>query len=537
MKKYILFFVLFTFSFNLFSQKETKVLATINGEPILVSDFKKIYEKNLNVIDNEEAKDVQKNLDLFINFKLKVKEAFQLQLDTLQSYKREIETYKNQLIAPYLQDKNHFNSLIKEAYDRTKTEVRASHILIRFPKNHSPEDTLKIYNKIIEARKRILDGEPFDIVAEQISEDSSAKKNGGDLGYFSAFKMLYEFEDIAYKTELNKVSQPFKTRYGYHILKNTGSRLSRGDRQVAHILVSDTTANGKLKIDEAYSKLKEGVPFKIVAQQYSNDVNTKNKGGVLPKFGSGRMVKPFEKTTFSLRSIEEVSKPFKTRYGWHIIKLLKQFPILSFEEMKEEITSKVRNKGRARLSDKAVLNRLKKEYIIEVNKTSREVFKRKDIRKMSKDSLQNTLLTINNKKIIQSNFLSYILNRRNLSMNVLFDNYMDQEILTYFKENLVHTNADFAYTLSEYKEGLLLFELMQQKIWNTSSDTIALKNYFESHRNSYENKKLDMIKGRVMNDFQTYLEEDWIQTLRSNNDIKINNKVLNKLIKYYRKES
>ncbi len=537
MKKNILFFVLFIFSFNLFSQNETKVLATINGEPILVSDFKRIYEKNLNAIDNEEAKDVEKNLELFINFKLKVKEAFHLQLDTLQSYKREIETYKNQLIAPYLQDKNHFNSLIKEAYERTKTEIRTSHILIRFPNNSSPEDTLKIYNKIMEARRRILDGEPFEIVAKQVSEDPSAQKNGGDLGYFSAFKMLYNFEDIAYKTEFNKVSKPFKTRYGYHILKNTGSRLSKGDIQVAHILVADTTANGKLKIDEAYSKLQEEVPFKLLAQQYSDDVNTKNKGGVLPKFGSGRMVKPFEKTAFSLRSIEEVSKPFKTRYGWHIIKLLKQFPIVSFEEMKQEITSKVRKTGRARLSDEVVLNRLKNEYIIKVNETAKEVFKRKDIKYISKDSLQNTLFTINDEKIIQSDFLSYMLNRRNLSFDVLFDDFMDEKILTYFKENLVYTNADFANTLLEYEEGLLLFELMQQKIWNTSSDTTALKNYFESHRNTYENKELETVRGRVMNDFQTHLEKDWIQTLRSNNDIKIYRHVLKKLVKYYRKES
>ncbi len=537
MKKNILFFVLFTFSFNLFSQKETKILATINGEPILVSDFKRIYEKNLNVIDNDEAKDVEKNLELFINFKLKVKDAFQLQLDTLQSYKREIETYKNQLIAPYLQDKNHFNSLIKEAYDRTKTEVRASHILIRLPKNHSPEDTLKIYNKIMEARKRILDGESFDIVAKQVSEDPSAQKNGGDLGYFSAFKMLYEFEDVAYKTELNNVSEPFKTRYGYHILKNTGSRLSKGDVQVAHIVVADTTANGKLKIDEAYSKLREEVPFKVIAQQYSDDVNTKNKGGVLPKFGSGRMVKPFEKSAFSLQSVEEVSKPFETRYGWHIIKLLKQFPIVSFEEMKEDITSKVRNTGRESLSDKVVLNRLKKEYIIEVDETAKKVFKRKDIRNISKDSLQNTLFTINEKKIIQSDFLSFLLNKRNISMDVLFNDFMDREILTYFKENLVDTNTDFAHTLLEYEEGLLLFELMQQKIWNISSDTIALKNYFESNKENYKNGELESVKVKVMNDFQTHLEEDWIQTLRANNSIKINKKVLKKLIKYYRKES
>ena len=362
MKKEILLTLLLVFSLNIFSQKDTKTLVTINGEKTSVADFKKIYEKNLNAIDNEEGKDVEKNLELFINYKLKVKEAYQLKLDTLKSYKREIQTYRNQLTAPYLQDKDFLQTLIKQAYDRTKTELRASHILVKFPRNYLPSDTLKLYNKIIEARNRVLAGEAFEKVAKEMSEDPSAKVNGGDLGYFSAFKMVYDFEDAAYKTPLGKVSMPFKTRFGYHIVQNTGSRTSRGERQVAHILIADTTANGKTRIDEVYTKLNSGKTFKELAQQYSNDINTKNKGGILPKFGSGRMVKSFEDATFSLVEVNDYSEPFKTQFGWHIVKLLKEFPVVSFDEMKKEITTKVSKSGRARLSDKAVLDRLKSEY-------------------------------------------------------------------------------------------------------------------------------------------------------------------------------
>ena len=212
MKKAILLIILLINSLNIFSQKDTKTLVTINGEATSVADFKRVYEKNLNAIDNEESKNVKNNLDLFINFKLKVAEAYQIRLDTLSSYKREIETYKSQLIAPYLQDKNYLNLLIKEAYDRTKTEIRASHILVRLPQNYSLNDTLKSYTKIINARNRVLAGESFTKVAKEMSEDPSAKENGGDLGYFSAFKMLYDFEDAAYKTKLGDVSPPFKTR-------------------------------------------------------------------------------------------------------------------------------------------------------------------------------------------------------------------------------------------------------------------------------------------------------------------------------------
>lgn len=536
MKKIILLIIFLINSNTSFSQKDLETLFTINGEKTSVKDFKIVYEKNLNAIDNEESKNVETNLDLFINFKLKVKEAYELKLDTLESYKNEIETYKNQLIAPYLQDKKYLNLLIKEAYDRTKTEVQASHILIRLPQNYSSKDTLNGYNKIIKARNRVIAGEPFNKVAKEMSEDPSAKENGGDLGFFSAFKMLYDFEDVAYKTKVGEVSKPFKTRYGYHFIKNTGFRTSLGERQVAHILITDTTTSGKLKMDLIYSKLREGIDFTELTKQYSNDINSKNKGGVLPKFGTGRMVKSFENVVFSLKNINDYSLPFRTKYGWHIVKLLKKYPVLSFDEIKNEISERVRKTGRTKLSDNAVLNRLKKEYSIKINESAKKVIERENIKTISNDSLQDTLLIINQKIIPQSDFISYISNKRYRSINKVFDNFVDFEILAYFKENLVNTNLDFANTLKEYEDGLLLFELMQKKIWNMSSDSIGLINYFEVHKNKYGDKELESIKGRVMNDYQQLLDEEWILSLRSSNNIKTDKKVLKKLIKYYRKE-
>jgi peptidyl-prolyl cis-trans isomerase SurA len=349
--------------------------------------------------------------------------------------------------------------------------------------------------------------------------------------------MLYDFEDAAYSTPKGDVSAIFKTRYGYHFLQNNGTRTSKGERQVAHILISDTTSTGKNKINEVYAKLKEGIYFNKLSQQYSNDGNTKNKGGVLPRFGSGRMVKPFENAAFSLDTIGEYSKPFKTKYGWHIVKLLKQYPILPFNEMEKVISDKVRNSGRAKLSDNAVLNRLKKEYSITVTDSSKKLLQRKDLRNLSTDSLKNTLLTINDKILLQSDFVSYVKNQRLASFDDMMEKFINAEILTYFKENLVNTDSNFAYTLSEYEDGLLLFELMQQKIWNKSSDTIALKNYFKSRKSLYNSDDLKSIKGKVMNDFQLYLDQEWIGQLRSENDVKINRKVLKKIKSYYRKES
>jgi len=532
MKKNI--FLLFIFyNLNMFSQKNTDILVTINDDKVSVQDFKRIYERNLDAIDNDESKDIVKNLDLFINFKLKVKQAYELKLDTLTSYKNEIKTYRKQLIAPYIQDESQLNSLVKEAYDRTRTEIRASHILVKLPRNYKPKDTILPFSKINEARQRILAGEPFAKVAKELSEDPSAIRNGGDLGYFSAFNMLYDFEDMAYKTSLGDVSQIFKTRFGYHIVQKTGSRTSKGERQVAHILISDTTSNGKKIIDEVYAKLNEGVSFKELALKYSNDSRTKKKGGVLPKFGSNRMVKPFEEATFSLVSADEFSKPFKTKYGWHIVKLIKKYPILPYEELEKDISQKVKNSGRVKLSNNSILKRLKNEYSIYIEEAIKESLQKNNF----SDSLQSSFISINEKIITKGDFVSYRLKRKQTPFNTLLNNFVNEEILTYFKENLVNTNKEFSNTLSEYQDGLLLFELMQQKIWNISSDSLAIKTYFDSHKDQYQTNDLESVKGRVMNDFQTILDNEWIQLLRSKSKIKINKKAVNKLIKYYRKES
>jgi peptidyl-prolyl cis-trans isomerase SurA len=537
MKKEILVVVALISSLVVFAQKDDKTIATINGEKITVGEFKKVYEKNLNAIDNDEGKDVAKNLDLYINYKLKVQQAYAANLDTLRSYKREIQSYKNQLTAPYLQDKEFFNELVKDAYYRTKNEIRASHILIRLPKNFTPADTLKAYNKIIDARNRVVKGEDFAKVAKETSEDPSAQENGGDLGYFYAFRMVYDFEEAAYTVKDGEVSQPFRTRFGYHIVKRTGTRPSAGERQVAHILVTDTTAVGKTKIDEVYKKLQDGEDFKALAKQYSGDRNTKDRGGVLPKFGSGRMVKSFEEAAFSVTKEGEYSAPVKTRFGWHIIKLIRDFPVGSFDEMKSEIEERVKRTGRGKLSDNAVLERLKSEYKVVEDASGKEILKRKDLRTIPLDSAQAKILTINEKEIPQKDFIRYTINRRHLPIDALFENFVNQEILTYFKDNLKNTNPEFAATLKEYEDGLLLFELMQRKVWNKSNDSISLKGYFDTNASRYDSKDLSKIKGKVMNDYQNYLEDQWVKELRSGNSIKINKGILKKLVKFYRKES
>ena len=542
MKK-LLFLTVLGCSSIVFAQKKSKVLVTIDGEKTTISDFKRIYEKNLDAIDNEDAKDVEKNLDLFINYKLKVKDAYAIKLDTLTSYVKEMETYRNQLSAPYMQDAAFINTLVKDAYFRTKNEVKAKHILITTPKIPSPKDTLEAYQKIIKIRDRIVNGEAFEKVAEEVSEDPSARDdqksgrsgNSGNLGYFSAFKMVYPFEDVAYTTKIGEVSDPFRTSFGYHIIQVDSLRQSKGEVEVAHILINDTSSKGKELINEVYKKLGSDEQFGALARQYSSDVSTKSIGGKLRQFGTGMMVKPFEDVAFSLEKEGEYSKPFQTRFGWHIVQLIKKHPIAPFSDMENELKNKVRSGDRAQLSQKAIINKLKKKYSIVENEDAKEIFNRSDLKSISKDSLQSIILSINEKEITQEQFADYLKNVRNVPVFQSFEDFKDSEILSYHKDNLEITEPEFAYTLQEYEDGLLLFELMQQKIWEKSSkDTLGLKNFFDANIKKYQPTELDEIKGEVMNDYQNFLDKNWILDLRRKSAIDINKRQLKKLIKFYK---
>jgi peptidyl-prolyl cis-trans isomerase SurA len=528
-----------------FSQKKQKVLMSIGNEKVLVSDFTRVYEKNLDAIDNEEEKDIKKNIELFINYRLKVKEAYRLQLDTVPSYIKEIETYRNQLSLPYLQDSAFINKLVKDAYFRTKNEVKAKHILVRTPAVATPKDTLEAFNKIKNIREKILNGEDFEKIAVDFSEDPSAKGdpesgrdgNKGNLGYFSAFRMVFPFEDAAYNTKIGDVSTPFKTRFGYHILQVDSIRKSKGEVEVAHILITDKTENGEKLINEVYAKLQMDEQFKTLARKFSDDEGTKSKGGVLRKFGTGVMVKPFEDAAFGLEKEDTYSKPFQTQFGWHIVQLIKKYPIESFENLQPDLLQKVRSDERAQLSQMAVIQKLRKKYTIVENESAKGIFDNNNIRNIGKDSLQSQILKINDLSISQEKFVNYIKGKTGKAVFELFEDFKNEEILNYYKVNLEKSEPEFAATLQEYKDGLLLFELMQQTIWEKSTkDSLGLKTYFEENINKYSSKELAKVKGEVMNDYQNFLEKNWIAELRNNIIIAIDNKQLKNLIKLYNKK-
>ena len=470
-------------------QDQNKVLFSLDGKDVYNAEFIRVFEKNRDIVVEEEHKDFDDYFDLFVDFKLKLEQARDMHLDTASTYTAELEKYREQLVQPYLQNPEAIELLVKEAYYRTVNEVSASHILILLEADAPAADTIKAYARILEARKEFLAGAQFDSIAKLYSDDPSVQMNNGDLGYFSAFAMVYEFENAAYSTKIGEVSMPFRTQFGYHIVKVNDIRKSPGEVQVAHIMVKNDSANtllAKDKIDDIYMKLLQGDDFATIAREHSDDLSSAQKGGTLPKFGTGRMIKPFEDVAFSLDKEGDFSQPFQSSYGWHILKLLEKYPIPSYVDLHSQLESKVKNGSRSGYVERSLAQKIALNY---------KVIEHKDILQLNAnfsdfENSFDTILVVENKSFTCHNLYEYGKEIKKKSKELIFEDFKNAMIIDYYKDHLEETNKEFALTYKEYKDGLLLFELLQKVIWERSEkDSLGLNQFFEENRASYKWKK------------------------------------------------
>ena len=424
MKKNILLFISCVVSILLHAQDQDYVIE-INNKKISKNEFLQIYLKN-NQQPKFDKKSIDEYLELYKKFKMKVLEAESQGYDTLPKLKKELLGYRKSLSTPYLIDKQENIKVVEEAYNRLQKEVKASHILIRLEQNASPEDTMKAFERIEAIKKRIENGEDFAKIAKEVSEDPSAVTNGGDLGYFTAFQMVFPFEEAAYNTPINQLSSIVRTRFGYHLLKVVDKRAARGIMKTAHIMIavkrdgnkSDIEV-AKKKIEEIYLKLKAGEKFEELALNFSDDPGSSEKGGKLPEFGSGtttRMVPEFEEAAFQITKDGEFSAPIQTDFGFHIIKRLDLSPLASFESMKKELQSKVNRDDRSKKTQTALINKLKIEYNFQdlskkglkwfVKNIDSNYYKGKwTASKLKKDEV---LFNLKNQSFTQKQFANYI---------------------------------------------------------------------------------------------------------------------------------
>ncbi len=512
MKKRLILALGILFSLNTTAQTDNVVME-IDGKKVTKSEFLQIYLKN-NPNPKYDKQALDEYMELFKKFKLKVAEAEALGYDTIPKLKKELAGYRKQLSQPYLIDSTKNSSLVKQAYERMKNEVHAAHILVKVAENASPEDTLAAYNRILAIKKRIENGEDFATVAKgkNGSDDPSAVRNGGDLGYFTAFQMVYQFEEAAYNTPIGKISDPVRTKFGYHILKVIDMRPARGTMKAAHIMVAtgkDASAedieSAHKKVDEIYAKLQAGESFEKLASEFSDDSQTAEKGGELPLFGTGtttRMVPEFEEAAFQLKANGDVSQPVQTAFGYHIIKRLDLTPLRSFEELKKEIQGKVNKDERSVVTQQSFIEKLKKTYAFKdsYSKTSKWFVQNIDTSyykgtwNADKLKTNTAMFTLDKKAFTQKEFASYLQKNfrayRNMDANTLvkkqYAAWQNSEILAYEESKLDSKYPDFKALMQEYHDGILLYEIMSDKVWNKAiKDTSGLKTFFEGHNANY----------------------------------------------------
>jgi len=501
----------------------SSALFTISGTPTYTDEFVFLFKKNHpGKAAPVTPASVTEYLDLFINFKLKIKEAHERGLDTTAKFNKELKTYRDEIKKPYRAQKDVLDKLTREAYDHLGQEVRAAHILIQVKPDAAPADTLRAYQKLAEIRARIVTGgEPFDKLAATLSEDPSAKSNGGDLGYFTALQMVYPFEEAAYQTNVGDVSSMIRTRFGYHILKIIDRRPSKGEVEVSHILLrtakggqtsrlkntTDMDADPKVRnlIFDIYDQLKKGRSWDELCQTYSEDMNTKNTGGRLRPFGVGALaaVPEFEATAFALQSPGDISDPFQSTIGWHIVRLEKKIPIPSYAEMEASLKKRVARDERVTLADKAAANDRRKELgFAENHENKMKIQALADSSWLTRKwKLAGSpvgglpLFVVGNRTWPAQDFFDWAMAHpqatKNLSpagyFDLLYNGFVDEKVDLAEEDKIIRENPDFRYLLTEYREGILLFEIMEKEVWNKASeDTVGQRKYYEAHRGRYQ---------------------------------------------------
>lgn len=486
------------------AQVKKEILMTIGGVPVTKEEFEASYRKNNNnVQDKKDKKTPADYLDLYVNFRLKVLEAERLGYDTLKAFRDELGGYRKELAKPYLTDVSFNDEMIQTEYHRTQFERKASHILIRVAPDAPPADTLAAWNKMEDIRKQILNGANFNEMAVKYSEDPSVAQNQGHLGYFSAFQMVYPFEDAAYRTPVGQVSPIIRTRFGYHLLKVEDERPASGEIKVAHIMKmfprqasEETISKLKQKADSIWQLAISGADFAGLARKYSDDKQSAANGGEMNWFTSTNMVPEFAEAAFALRHDGDISPVIRTPYGWHIIKRLEWKPVQPFDKMKADIENRIRqNPSMAKYSDEAFDRKLGQEYHL---KTSDPAFGKlagavadsaqvKSWVKVVGPFKNDLLVSFAGQTFTVGDFAAFLQKQKFAGSNKytpaelkpMLESFIHEKLLVYEDTQLEMKYPDFARTVQEYHDGILLFNISKDKIWDVASnDTARLENYF-----------------------------------------------------------
>ncbi len=530
MKKIYLWTVLSTvICMTVFSQEKTvedPVVMTIAGKGIPLSEFLFIAQKDSGV-DLTDKKSLENYVSLFRNYKLKVADAEAAGIDKTKAFQNELLNYEAQLRASYLSDKAGEALAIRNVYNRSKEILSVSHIIFPLPAKTVSKDTVPVYQRAKAVYDRIRGGEDFEKVGKELAE--SEKEDSvffEQVEYVYPLQTMMAFENAIYNMNVGDITAPVRTEAGFHIIRLDRKIPNPGKIRVAHVLIGSTAFTGELpdstllrKANDIYEKAKNGEDFGELARRYSVDAKTDASGGVLPYFGLGEMVKSFEQAAFALKEINDISKPVKTRYGYHIIKLLDRKPQAPYEEVEKSYYTVMRQGDRNFELFYSYDEREKKKLGYKFNQEAYD-----DLQRLCDDyfptdtafynragKMTKVLMHMNNKDFLQDEFAEYI-HRNPFSLKTYSGDFMSEvyrlfvrDIINIFgRKNLEKNHPEYRSLMNEYRDGILLFEISNRRVWS---------------------KPIEQ---------QAKLEEEWIKELNDKYEVHENKNVLNHLKDYIR---
>jgi len=506
MKKAVLVFVLFFSSKIFFGQ----TIARYGNHLIYRNEFIKAYQKN-NASNKATEKAYRDYLNLYIRYRLKVQAALDMKLDTLAGQKTELRNFESQIADQFTNDETSLKQMAAEAFVRSQRDLRISYIYVAAPKNATPADTAKAWKKIQDAYQAVKNGKDFGETAIQFSEDPFAKTNKGDIGYITVFDLPYAIETVAYQSVTGKYSPVFRTDGGYIILKKTAERPAEGRMRAAQILLifpyqasEPAKAETRRRADSIYQAIRAGADFGEMARKFSGDNLSYQLGGSLPEFGIGKYEAGFEEAAFNLKKDGDISEPYASAFGYHIIKRISRIPVPSKSDQKilDDLKEKIKADPRVAVSRKHMLQTILKqtrfrEFIPAGNSLweyTDSVLANKKPAANAGINDQTVLFQFPNKKYTVGDWINY---RKSLkTVPSLTNGKKDLEILDlyrqtvafqYYKEHLEEYNIEYATQVNDFRDGNLLFEVMQLQIWNKASvDSAGLQQYFNLHSSEYK---------------------------------------------------
>lgn len=482
-------------------------LFTIGDEAVKLSEFEYIYNKNnFSGANKYSKKSIEDYLELYINFRLKVKEANDLGYANNPKFKEEFATYENQLMNSYI-DKEVLDKVLLQEYERSKTDVEVSHIFFAVNNIVSDEQAKK---KAIDLYKKIIENKISFEAATAQSEDSKTNTKNGYLGWYNSNQIvLPEFEEWAYKLDKGEVSLPAKTKYGYHLIKLNNTRVARPKLKVAIIkknIPFEATAEVVKSIQDTINLIvdayKKGTPFEELVHTYSDDEGSKQFDGKLDWFGINTFTPAFEEAAYAIKKVGDISEPVQTKSAIYIIKKLDETKPQSFEEAKPILRSKLTNSS---LYDQAFLNFINKQKALHnfiaynSNITAFKKYLQKFVGNFAfkyKDTTPNLILYKLDNQDFDQNIVGHAIQKiyytftpkNNLEprIDAVYNEVEKQNVLNLYKQEIRSKNLEYQQLIDEYKNGIMIFDISEEKVWNKASeDTAGLRAYYQAHQSDF----------------------------------------------------